>query len=81
MAESLPKYNDNEGNIEMLLRSEISVSQLSIYGSLGRNVQRIEQQFVRRFGKLRNTLCKRNIKDEAGLKMQDARVAETRQSL
>ena len=82
----------------MLLRTVISANQLSIYGALADLVQRIGQikirrfswRFTRKFRKLRNTSCKRNVRDETiiqniciknALKMQDACLAATQQSL
>ena len=54
--------NENEGNIALLLRTVISVNQLSIYGSHGRSVQRIERRFrwrfIRRLRKLGTLKCK-----------------------
>ena len=34
MAKMSTQFNDNEGNIEMLLRTVISVNQLNVYGAL-----------------------------------------------
>ena len=58
------QFNDNEGNIEMLLRTVISVNQLSIYRAWADLCNEFKQKIIRRFRKLRNTLRRRDIGDE-----------------
>ena len=72
MAKSLHTSTIMKGNIDMLLRTVISVNQLSIYGALTDLCKELDKNSFddsaddpsRRFRKLRNTLCKRNIRDE-----------------
>ena len=63
------QFNDNEGNIELLLRTVISVNQLSIYALADLCKELNKKSFEDSadnspedsFRKLRNTLCERNI--------------------
>ena len=76
------RFDDNEGNIEMLLRTVISVNQLSIHGCLPdwcKNWDRnsSEESAPSSDGsESSGTLCTFN-----ALKMQDAHLAEMQQSL
>ena len=45
-------FDDHEGNIEMLLRTVISVNQLSIYGTLADWFKKLGQKLVRRVSSL-----------------------------
>ena len=42
------RFDDNERNIEMLLRTVISVNQLSVYGIFEEKCKKLGQQLIRR---------------------------------
>ena len=46
------RFDDNERNVEMLLRTVISVKQLSIHGICGRKVKQLGQKLIRRVSSL-----------------------------
>ena len=65
------QFNDNEGNIEMLLRTMISVNQLSICGALVDLCKELDEissedstEDSFQDSESQGTQCKRNIKDE-----------------